>query len=158
MFQFHMVRLKDATGRTCCKTPYCVSIPYGTIKRYSSVLSDMPKPVSIPYGTIKRISGSAENTPSTLFQFHMVRLKDDVFVDEPSIIMFQFHMVRLKGFSASASIPRVEFQFHMVRLKARTILTKGKLSWVSIPYGTIKSLEFEVPMPVLCGFNSIWYD
>ena len=75
MFQFQMVRLKDADLYVCNQTKILVSIPNGTIK---SVFS---KP--FPVDCIQ-------------FQFQMVRLKDMAGEARQSLYTFQFQMVRLK--------------------------------------------------------------
>ncbi len=51
-FQFLMVRL-EAPAPRLSSPPMCVSIPYGSIRRFAPQTSITGKRVSIPYGSIR---------------------------------------------------------------------------------------------------------
>ena len=90
----------------------------------------------------------------------MVRLKAGLTPSLYSVYTkFQFLMVRLKDKSAADEPIYFQFQFLMVRLKA---LQCGRLRffcYVSIPYGTIKSICLLTHFRVIGKrFNSLWYD
>ena len=54
--------------------------------------------------------------------------------------LFQFHIVRLKDEADAGSMDRpYEFQFHIVRLKGTIAIMRETLIYVSIPYSSIKS-------------------
>ena len=94
-----MVRLKEIrrppASRACC-----ISIPYGSIKRYKEYI---------------------EKYYPNAFQFLMVRLKVcDTIAKGWGISPFQFLMVRLKDERRrTANLYFNEFQFLMVRLKVK---------------------------------------
>ena len=73
--------------------------------------------VSIPYGTIKSYTSRTKASNLCEFQFHMVRLKDKTLSNDLYNVQFQFHMVRLKDTWEYLRRTPVSFQFHMVRLK-----------------------------------------
>ena len=52
--------------------------------------------VSIPQGTIKSAAAAGGSHVRTSFQFHKVRLKDELGRGTASVTVFQFHKVRLK--------------------------------------------------------------
>ena len=79
--------------------------------------------VSIPYGTIKSVIVPSSDTPVYMFQFLMVQLKVLVYTIGAPSVMFQFLMVQLKA-KVGGFVP---FNF-----------------CVSIPYGTIKSLQNKI--------------
>jgi len=58
--------------------------------------------ISIPYGAIKRLLPTSTNPAAILFQFLMVRLKEEVQMSEKFLLpQFQFLMVRLKAVTLS---------------------------------------------------------
>jgi len=80
---------------------------------------DSAKWISIPYGAIKRKGFSDIVNKFQIFQFLMVRLKDDLRIGSVvRLLKFQFLMVRLKVilFWLKNKGKRL-FQFLMVRLK-----------------------------------------
>ena len=74
--------------------------------------------ISIPYGAIKSFSTCKPRTMSFLFQFLMVRLKDNLYC----IVLIRSRI----------------FQFLMVRLKADSVVAVYHICLISIPYGAIK--------------------
>ena len=72
---------------------------------------------------------------------------------------FQFLMVRLKGITAGTDFRGITaFQFLMVRLKGNW-LSHPRLTWpISIPYGSIKSVQAERAETAENDFNSLWFD
>ena len=75
-----------------------------------------------------------------LFQFLMVRLKDEKAKPFFTYSQFQFLMVRLKALDKSTEDIYLVFQFLMVRLKEFDFILFILSNRVSIPYGTIKSM------------------
>ena len=57
-----------------------------------------------------------------VFQFHLVRLKDDMFSADSVDYPFQFHLVRLKENQNLGITNSMLFQFHLVRLKVMEAL------------------------------------
>ncbi len=138
-----------------------ISIPYGSIKRlfWDSTLP-MPAIISIPYGSIKSLRRLRIVLACALFQFLMVRLKDDRLqptrtgdtfqflmvrlkvaegVGSLRHMVFQFLMVRLKAIASGGRASIARFQFLMVRLKGWPLVPVLHYSHISIPYGSIKS-------------------
>ncbi len=75
-FQFLMVRLKDLYCCMLISTIFRISIPYGAIKRKSSISFKYTYIIiSIPYGAIKREKNYKWILVVAEFQFLMVRLK-----------------------------------------------------------------------------------
>ena len=68
-----------------------------------------------------------------MFQFHKVRLKDDLMISPQRGTEFQFHKVRLKAERERPGNLHREFQFHKVRLKDRAKSVHGRYKGVSIP-------------------------
>ena len=87
----------------------------------------------------------------TMFQFLMVRLKDEARQRKPHCAEFQFLMVRLKEVLSLSILPLPKFQFLMVRLKVPRARSLVGCWRVSIPYGTIK--RSSVPGIVLLWFH-----
>ena len=86
-----------------------------------------------------------EDLDSILFQFQMVRLKDDVSWFLVMCIGFQFQMVRLKGNKKSYAFRQV----HSISIPDGTIksaIPKQAIlhNTISIPDGTIKSYRIPV--------------
>ena len=121
---------------------YTVSIPFSTIKSNSFKRLVSTKVVSIPFSTIKRNIRDYQTLTVSLFQFHLVRLKECMNVRcLIRVKRFQFHLVRLKEYEPCKPVLGLSsFQFHLVRLKVKaslTLATRNKN--VSIPFSTIKS-------------------
>ena len=76
-----------------------------------------------------------------MFQFHLVRLKDLLYVVKEVLVWFQFHLVRLKVLQEERKEIAVLFQFHLVRLKGRRNNISEKPNSVSIPFSTIKRMQ-----------------
>ena len=97
-----------------------VSIPQGTIKRcvFSGLRHCLPY-VSIPQGTIKSTGCALCAKLPNSFQFHKVRLKENISeLWHLTVAWFQFHKVRLKACWGVLPPPLAPwFQFHKVRLK-----------------------------------------
>ena len=95
-----------------------VSIPYSSIKRAPRRAKRPFKLVSIPYSSIKSQYAGTAYALGIAFQFHIVRLKEPVSLNEEHVGLFQFHIVRLKVFFChDCSSFNFMFQFHIVRLK-----------------------------------------
>ena len=204
-FQFLMVRLKACCSSRCFSCTR-ISIPYGAIKRRAERQRAKHHAISIPYGAIKRCAGGAGageqcdisipygaiksrsqkryNFLVILFQFLMVRLKDNsrttpiqqatrfqflmvrlkaicMRTADNKILKFQFLMVRLKEVGRyNVSYTLVLFQFLMVRLKASgRWLKMVRQNIISIPYGAIKSRKGIQRSTCTCiHFNSLWCD
>ena len=72
-----MVRLKESLKREKnCEE--LISIPYGSIKSSYTKLFAAIRAISIPYGSIKRCSLIAVDFTLSIFQFLMVRLKENL--------------------------------------------------------------------------------
>ena len=76
--------------------------------------------------------------PHPAFQFLMVRLKVLRFHSFARLPAFQFLMVRLKAVCTGFERTKIRFQFLMVRLKVSTFTGVMPISFISIPYGSIK--------------------
>ena len=93
------------------------------------------------------------------FQFLMVRLK--VFAPDfgYTIVIFQFLMVRLKvREKTNHNDGERVFQFLMVRLKAASPRQATYSTYISIPYGSIKSHFAGAKPEYVFDFNSLWFD
>ena len=62
-----MVRLKVDVGKVLPQMQYNVSIPYGSIKRFTSTDGGVPSGVSIPYGSIKSEAAATVIEPLASF-------------------------------------------------------------------------------------------
>ena len=95
------------------------------------------------------------------FQFQKVRLKEDV-IDIPAqdLMKFQFQKVRLKGQDIQEIVEcTFKFQFQKVRLKGGKVTTNSCFVNVSIPKGSIKSLQQQERLSFApCSFNSKRFD
>ena len=117
-----------------------ISIPTGSIKMESGILTTSPTNISIPTGSIKIFFVENYKRKFVVFQFQLVRLKYNYLPysqkrkpisiptgsikiqgtrkDGLSILAFQFQLVRLKF---SPGVPAKgngnKFQFQLVRLK-----------------------------------------
>ena len=93
---------------------------------------------------LKEVGGVTYRIYIKLFQFLMVRLKVGGSLVLVDLHLFQFLMVRLKAeLDTLRNYLLSQFQFLMVRLKGHLsalVLTSLR---VSIPYGTIKSLNLQ---------------
>ena len=68
-------------------------------------------------------------------------------------------MVRLKVGDLPVGINMNKFQFLMVRLKAAPRIFCILKTFISIPYGSIKSFEkFSKIYDKYVNFNSLWFD
>ena len=139
-FQFHTVQLKHCLSVSVVLN-FGVSIPYGTIKTGIPHQRCRAYLVSIPYGTIKTFSPMNPFGFPVMFQFHTVQLKLYTANIQQLISWFQFHTVQLKltGFDWNSN--GWTFQFHTVQLKPAFFLYKVYPHFVSIPYGTIKTMR-----------------
>ena len=98
--------------------PSSVSIPQGTIKRCRRQTSKSSCRVSIPQGTIKSPTEKNGIVEMALFQFHKVRLKDEVEKQSYSTNLVSIPQGTIKRRQRSSRKPvNATFQFHKVRLK-----------------------------------------
>ena len=78
--------------------------------------------ISIPFSTIKRNAKNNNAKALYTFQFHLVRLKENLIREINKSLKFQFHLVRLKAALERYQCEYDEFQFHLVRLKALIVV------------------------------------
>ena len=93
--------------------------------------------ISIPCGSIKRLSDIIRTLATKIFQFLVVRLKENPFKAKDDKQIFQFLVVRLKAKQVEFPDYTKIFQFLVVRLKV---------------------LPARCLLPVLRDFNSLWFD
>jgi hypothetical protein len=128
------------------------------------IISTVSFCISIPTGAIKRPLYLLKRPHKLLFQFLLVRLKDQLqnCVNTPKYISiptgaikrqipggdgsqgsgFQFLLVRLKAKMLQDARQYVEFQFLLVRLKVPKLITVTCRKVISIPTGAIKRLKW----------------
>ena len=98
--------------------PSSVSIPQGTIKRCRRQTSKSSCRVSIPQGTIKSPTEKNGIVEMALFQFHKVRLKDEVEKQSYSTNLVSIPQGTIKRIQLAITVlSAIAFQFHKVRLK-----------------------------------------
>ena len=89
----------------------------------------------------------------------MVRLKDDIFeCSWEAQLAFQFLMVRLKVFVGAAVAFGTHVSIPYGSIKSVNAGEKAIPIVVSIPYGSIKSLMRRDDGFVVIRFNSLWFD
>ena len=118
-FQFLMVRLKVSIAAHPGISAHPFQFLMVRLKGTRAMRLRTESRISIPYGSIKRFSEPRAILVVILFQFLMVRLKGCLISGQrKSISKFQFLMVRLKGRHLLCRDCHLQvFQFLMVRLK-----------------------------------------
>ena len=88
----------------------------------------------------------------------MVRLKASTCRSGGGKLPFQFLMVRLKVTLKKGTKEIKIFQFLMVRLKVLYKAVESIQTYISIPYGSIKSDFRQEENEEYLYFNSLWFD
>ena len=115
--------------------------------------------ISIPYGSIKSEFGNNGVGYAVKFQFLMVRLKAELLQSSRNTVhIFQFLMVRLKARSLQDSPSHTHISIPYGSIKS--IDGGGGVSCfhISIPYGSIKRVVAVQKNEKQVYFNSLWFD